>query len=274
MRMRANISDVLTLQRKYDATTTEAMRQRGKVVRAALPADIRKLAGVLSSQIGISQSDLLVEGSDGIGRKAKVPWVRVSCCRRSPSASQGWYVVFLFSEGGTTAYLALAHASTINRDGNFVDREPEEARKPVSWARSLLDEGSVADPRAIPTIKLGHGRLAKAYEATTVLAYEYFADALPSDEELVEDLSSMSSRLGKLYEADRLGLTLFSASPEVMAAEIAAAEISSPLGSQQGFGLDVDERRAVERHAVNLAIDYLKSSGFPCEMLGVTNRTI
>jgi hypothetical protein len=67
------------------------MQQRGTLIRGLIPAAIHAL---LPSE-GTLPFTLRIEGSDGRGRKARVPWVRVYSEAHSPRATNGWYVGLL-----------------------------------------------------------------------------------------------------------------------------------------------------------------------------------
>src|SRR5438874_4801294 len=48
-----------------------------------------------------------IGGSDGKGKKTRVPWVRLYDPRFSPRATKGWYVVFLFAADGSSLFVSL-----------------------------------------------------------------------------------------------------------------------------------------------------------------------
>jgi len=73
--------------------------------------------------------DWQVEGRDGTGPKTEIPWVRVHDRALSPSATVGWYAVYLFNARGDPLYLSIGHGST---EWTGVDFRP----RPVS---ELLD---------------------------------------------------------------------------------------------------------------------------------------
>jgi hypothetical protein len=254
---------VMRLQTDYTAELTDAMRERGLAIRTSIPAFMRQIAEDLCTQARIPRAELLIEGGDGIGRKAQVPWVRFASRSRSPRATVGWYVVWLFREDGKGAYLALAHASTNNVAGGFVERSQEETRRLVRWAREVVAGDIANDPRLLSEISLGNGKLAKAYERTTASAY-YYPRSLPlSDEQLVADMTSMARLLGDVYSGEHSQKYTKETSLEVISAVMAVNEVTSGRDrSGQGFGLTQAQRRAVELRAMEAAVEHFTSEGF------------
>lgn len=266
MAIREDLQRVLELQSQYDSTPTDAMKERGLLIRSTIPSQIRELGTPLRTAAHVEEADFLVEGKDGITRKARVPWVRFASKGRSPKATIGWYVVWLFREDGSGAYLALAHASTVNVGGILVDRSLEEASALTQWARQRLTADVAADSRITTKLDLGFGSLAKGYEKTTAIALFYPNGGFPSDDQLLTDMQKLAAQLSRLYEFDRLGLSPGKPSPEVAGALQLLEEISSPQRSaKQGFGLSQPERRAVELRAMSLAIEHLSKLGYSVE---------
>jgi predicted subunit of tRNA(5-methylaminomethyl-2-thiouridylate) methyltransferase len=263
MGIREDLHSVMRLQRDYSAELTDAMKVRGLTIRTSIPAYMGQIADDLCTQSRIPPAELLIEGGDGIGRKAQVPWVRFASRTRSPRATVGWYVVWLFEENGEGAYLALVHASTNNIAGEFVERSQQETRRLVGWAREVVAGDIANDPRLLSDISLGSGKLAKAYERTTASAYYYPRHLLPSDEQLLEDMTKMARLLGHLYSGEHSQKYTKETSLEVIAAVMAVNEITSGRAQcGQSFGLTQAQRKAVELRAMQAAVEHFTSEGF------------
>src|SRR5690349_11364646 len=101
--MRDELGRILDLQPEWSSLKTEAMDERGQLVRRTGPAWLRSFGQGLADTIGIPLSDLRTEGRDGTGPKTEVPWFRFGSEERSPRATIGWYCVYLFDTEGTTA---------------------------------------------------------------------------------------------------------------------------------------------------------------------------
>lgn len=117
--MRAQIEEVLRLQRGWTWENTPDMERRGVLVRRDAPNWLREHLPELSKLVPQAVDDLSVEGRDGTGRKTEVPWVRVYSTSRSPSATVGFYVVYLFSGSGSHAYVSLNQGTTRWENGDF-----------------------------------------------------------------------------------------------------------------------------------------------------------
>lgn len=265
--MREFLAEVLALQLDYSSSNTPAMQRRGQIIRDDLPKTLRALDLKLRRTLGPAGKDLKIEGRDGTGRKAEVPWVRFCSELRSPSAQSGWYAVFLFHARGEGAYLWLGHGSTQLEGGSYVARDEAEVAAKLSWARALLDDTIAANPRLRPTIELGSAKpLPQAYEKSALAGFWYPANDLPSDHTLEADCITMAGMLSVLYNAADLGRQPNTPSPDVEAAIQAASIISGggrPTG--QGYGLTHRERQAVERHAMEVVSDLLKGEGYAVE---------
>ena len=265
--MRELLDEVLSLQPGWTHKNTAEMQQRGLLIRQQIPKDLTDYTAGLQGALGAAGADLALEGRDGTGQKSEIPWVRIYSESRSASAHEGWYCVYLFRADGSGVYLCLEHASTRYQNGEFVPRPPEELASLVSWARSVIKPALDRRDDLGSEITLGaRGPLGPAYERGTVCCKFYRAMAIPTDAVLINDLTVFASLLGRLYDADDLGRSPENLSPEARAAveltEAVAAPLRSRLHGGQGFGLTVEERRVVERHAMKLAQAHLVRSGY------------
>lgn len=258
------IGQVLAFQPAYSSKNTDPMRERGIVIRERIPGELAAIRHELAYLVGIEPAELLIEGSDGTGLKARVPWVRFASKSLSPAATFGWYAVFLHREDGAGVYLALAHGSAQFREGALISRSDEELGALVAWARTAIGAEIAKNSRLTRKVDLASGAaLPLAYEKSCVAAFYYPKAEIPSDLALRADMLFMAELLGGLYEAERQGKTPLSMNPEVSAAEEAARRIAKPLsGRGQGILLSPQERKAIEMRAMEMASGYLRSAGF------------
>ncbi|MBH1478300.1 MULTISPECIES: MrcB family domain-containing protein [Bacteria] len=257
---------MLELQSHYSSLATTAMNERGRIIRHQLPTILREEAERLRTTADIAQGDFLIEGRDGAGRRALVPWVRFASRSRSPKATEGWYVVWLFREDGSGVYLGLSHASTKNVNGDFIERPTDETQRLTKWAREILANDVSNDSRIHQSIALGFGDLARAYERTTVVSYFYPKADVPPDEQLQTDMLSMARRLKSIYRGEPAQKRSGQTSPDVIAVVEAIEEAASGRErTGQGFGLTQPERRAVELRAMALAKSYFHGKGYAVE---------
>jgi len=188
---------VLDLQAAWSGSNTPEMQRRGLLVRNEAPEAIRAL---LPEESSLPTDDMDVEGRDGTGMKTRVPWVRVHSRQKSPSATGGWYVVYLFSFFGDVVYLSLNQGTTIFDNNDYQPRPREGIVARVAEARALL--GDKID-EFDQDIKLGdRGQLGAGYELGNVCAISYQNGQIPSDDELADDLKDTLSLLDTLYQSD------------------------------------------------------------------------
>ena len=267
--MRESLEGVLRLQPEWSAKNTPAMQQRGKLVRNDVADWLRARLPSMADSV----EDLKVEARDGTGLKGEIPWVRVYSAGRSKAATEGWYVVYLFSARGDRVYLSLMQGTTRWENGEFHPRPVPELRARVDWARQALVSRLSIRPDLVEDISLDArtSKLGPAYEAGSVAAFEYGLDDMPSESRLENDLSFLVSALGDLYRAaaDPLDLPGETA-PEVVDALVVADRAAGRRRSGQGLRLSAEDRWAIERHSVGLAREHLEGLGFTTEDVGAT----
>ena len=103
-----------------------------------------------------------------------------------------------------------------------------------------------------------------------MVAFQYEADDVPADADLFRDVLFMAECLRKLYDAQDSGQQPGTIPPEALSlTEFASGKpLSRVLSQGQGRGLNAEERKIVERHAMELAKEHLKAMG-----LKVTDRS-
>jgi hypothetical protein len=259
------LAEILDLQPDWSSENSEEMQVRGELVRHDGPDWLRGHAEALAEAVGISEEDLGFEGRDGTGRKTEVPWFRFYSASRSPSATIGWYCVYLFDTDGRAAYLTVGHGSTDWTGGEFRPRPEADLKQMAEWARDKIAGSAAVRPDLVSKISLNSRRsnLGPSYEAGTALAIEYRRESLPSETQLLEDALFMGRLLGEVYRAADTETVPGAMPPEVVELfEVSDKAAGKPSKSGQGFRLSADERRAVERRAVELAVSHLKSLGW------------
>ncbi|MET9276084.1 DUF3578 domain-containing protein [Kribbella sp. NPDC003557] len=263
--MHSEFDEVLSLQPRWSSRNTPEMRRRGQLVRSTVAAHLRAELPRLNESAG--RDDLAIEGRDGTGLKSVIPWVRVYSPTRSPKATRGWYLVYLFSGDGERMYLSLNQGTTVWGNGEFRQRPPQELIDRVTWARSFLDDLAVHDDRLVRDIDLGAGNseLARGYQLGNVLAFEYRRDRLPDDQALLTDLRTAAHWLGETYRRETVELEMpGEPPPDIVDADLATRQIAGRARTAvgQGFKLDVRERVAIEQHAVRVVTEHLNRLGF------------
>jgi hypothetical protein len=137
---REAIQEVLLWQTEYSSKVTDAMKRRGDLVKTELPNELRELLPELALRVGVD--DLRAPGGDGSGSRTEIPWTRVYSQSRSPSATAGWYLVFLFSAAGDRAYLSLNQGTTQWDAGGWRPQPLSDLFARTAWARKVLTAGA------------------------------------------------------------------------------------------------------------------------------------
>lgn len=267
--MRELLRDVLLLQPEWSPQNTPAMQKRGRLIRSDVKGWLRERLPALTQDTPAEIDDWDVEARDGTGLKNEIPWVRVSSVSRSPSATRGWYVVYLFGAQGDRVYLSLMQGTTRWENGEFRARPHSELRRRAQWARDVLAARLRPRTDLVEEIalKARKSKLGPAYEAGTVAAFEYVLDDLPSDETLSGDLTFLLGALGELYG---IAPDAVEAAPEVVDALITAERSAGRARRGQGLHLTSAERKAVELRAVAVAMNHLVEQGYEVEDCGAT----
>jgi len=271
--IKKQIHEVLELQNQYSPKNTQAMKRRGILIRKEIANTLNGNLERFKSKYEIAIEDLWVQGKDGDGNKAEIPWVRLASKELSPSATKGWYVVFLFSAKGSNCYLSLGHAST-TYDGDSMERRyqkalaPEVAERLMRWGREKLNLSDVKNPRLKFSRNLeAKGNLAEAYDRTSLCGFEYRKESIPADEQIISDVEFLLGLLSRIYQMQETDPTIPGVeSPEhqealAAIAQAAGRDLTGPR--RQGRSrLPQAHKKLIEEHAVEVAITQLKKKGF------------
>lgn len=243
------------------------MAERGVLVRDAIPGWLNANAPKLAEALGVD--DFFAEGRDGTGLKTRVPWARFGSRSRSPRATTGFYVVYLFDAAGSSVYLSLNQGTTDFRGGEFVPKPAEQILARVDWARSNLGPWIDGLEDTPATMKLNDAGLGAGYELGNIASVEYAIDAIPDDAVLLTDAERFADGLGILYRAHSQR-PIPDEQPELREAEEAARRVSGigNKGSRAGFRTNAAEIKAIENRAVQVARAYYESQGFEVKVLG------
>ncbi len=152
-------------------------------------------------------SDWKSEYSNGQGNASKIPWVRLANFKYSPTASIGYFLVFLFSEDGSNAFISLNQGTTI-QDGGQELLPRDEIRAKAHEARTTFAHDSSGNfkpeltchGKPTETIDLGKSDLALQYAAGNVVAFKYDLNKVASNHSIVCQISVLVQILEKIYE--------------------------------------------------------------------------
>ncbi len=191
------IRQVLDLQQSWMKDNTPEMNLRGRLIRDVGPEVLKTLMPAPST-LSFTPS---IEGRDGVGAKTRVPWIRIFDKKRSPSATSGWYVVFLFAADGQAVFLSLNQGTTITEHGKFRKRPKLSLLEQAERARSLFT--LAPNNRLRVNIELQDPKgFGEQYEYGNVVGFRYARDELPDELLLKADLEVILEMLSKLYEVE------------------------------------------------------------------------
>ncbi|MFD5825513.1 MrcB family domain-containing protein [Lentzea sp. NPDC060358] len=269
--MRELLRDVLLLQPEWTSKNTPAMEQRGRLVRKHVASWLQERLPGVGRAASVAIDDWKVEAKDATGAKSEIPWARVCSAGRSPNATKGWYVVYLFGAQGDRVYLSLNQGTTRWENTGFPARPAAELRRRADWARDVLATRLQARPDLVEAIELKARRssLGPGYENGNVVAFEYPLEGLPSDEVLAADLTFLVSALSELYEIEAHAVDVpGEVAPEIADAEVEAERSAGKARRGRGLRLSVAERVAIEHRAVAVATAHLREQGYRVKDVG------
>jgi hypothetical protein len=217
------VPEVFELQQVWTQANTPEMQRRGSLIRTLLPAAVSAL---LPSE-GTLPFTPSIEGSDGRGRKARVPWVRIYSETQSPRPTNGWYVGLLFAADGTSAYLALMSGTYEFVQGFLRPRPPEWLEPRTAWARETLADSDTTGLTG--AIELGDPGLGSRYERGTVLARRFPAEEDLDDDEFEQVLLRLLFLLGELYTHGEPA-----PQDELPSADAGQGEVGEPAAAEAG----------------------------------------
>lgn len=271
--LRGTLARVMELQPAWSAENTEAMQERGHLVRTAGPEELNNRIPALQPLFPAGAGELAANGRDGTGRKTEIPWFRLASAELSPNARIGFYLVYLFDAAGESATLSLIQGTTTFDGGQFVPLPPPVLAARVAWARAAISDSGVATSRFESTIALKSERpLAGAYERGTVYAISYDYARLPAETTLDEDLQQLSEALAAVYRYHLRGQPPGELPAEVEHAERGAADAAGRRRPRAaGFLPNAEQRAAVEQRAMAVARMVLETDGWSVRDVSVRN---
>jgi 5-methylcytosine-specific restriction protein A len=143
----------------------------------------------VAAALGADVSGLVVEGSPGQGGWAAVPWIGVFDPAVTVTATEGFYVVYLFHTLEPVVHLSLNQGTTAVRK-EFQSRTREVLADRAAFMRKRLAD--FAESLRVTAIELGSdARLPGDYSAGHAMGFSYSISALPDEETLRSDLREL-----------------------------------------------------------------------------------
>ena len=200
---RRELNEVLKCQSSFThVAANPIMRARSQAlgqVRDQLRCELKRLN---------KSSDWKSEFSNGQGNAAKIPWVRFANFKHSPGGSRGFFLVFLFSEDGSKAFLSLNQGTTDQAGGGRKLKPQGELRAKADEVRASFAHDASGNfkleltrhGKSTATIDLGNSDLALQYAAGNVVAFEYDLNQLSSNHSIVCQISALVEVLEEIYK--------------------------------------------------------------------------
>ena len=180
-----SIHDALVnVLRRYKQATRETFAQHP--IARFLRNDAR---AALEEALGEYGRGLKIVGSAGAGNWATVPWLGVFDGTVTQSATQGYYVVYLFHSDAPIVHLSMNQGTTAIRE-EFGASAREIMRDRANLMRRRVSDltGSITVER----ISLGSSQeLPRDYEAAHMLGVMYELESMPPESVLRADLQEM-----------------------------------------------------------------------------------
>ena len=261
--MLSTIKRICELQPSYSSENTPDMNERGRLVRTVLASELRAKIPTLQIYFDDVFDDLAVEASDGIGRKTEAPWVRLFSRAMSPNPRNGFYIVIHFAADGSGFFITLGCGSTVWSGGDLRPVSDSELKSKTDWARSVIEaKWKSIDPFEDHMLLGAKAPLPRTFEKATAIAK--FLRPVSATEHEIDTLLGMACRgLNEIYIAQLEQRDITPADQDALQ----VIEITKPLqkkGYGQGLGLSAQDRKAIELHAMKMALAYLQEQGYSC----------
>ena len=203
--LRVEVQQILELQQSYTyIAASPQMRARGAALvncRDQLNCEIRNLNKPITWKS---------EYSNGQGNAAKIPWVRLADFDYSPKGSEGFFLVFLFSEDGSKAFLSLNQGTTVQSGGGatLINRDDLRNKSATMRQKYVYESSGSLKPELMlhgnpfKDIDLGDSDLAKQYAAGNVIAYEYPLNQISAHHSIVCQIIQLIQILEQIYKGE------------------------------------------------------------------------
>jgi len=196
---KARATEVLSENKKYNSDLKSS-----KIPGKTHPADKKTYslynlnsASIISKELptlfhtkaGLPKSKYKIQGSIGQGNPAEIPWICVFDLDITKSAQDGFYIVYLFTSDMSGVYLSLNQGWT-QYEREYGTKEGRiEIKKNATVSKKLLksDQGFSYSPIDLKATK----SLGKGYELGNICSVYYDANAIPPEEDLINDIRNL-----------------------------------------------------------------------------------
>lgn len=178
--------------KNYSKSQTEIFSNHilGEKLRHDLPNKIFELLNFDNSQFKIT-------GSIGQGQWAEIPWISIFLKDITTSATNGYYIVYLFKADMSGFYLSLNQGWTYFKN-KYGTNKGKIKIKDISMIMKYKLAPLSDTFNSNPINLLASGQLGKGYELGHICGCYYDSSNIPSNEILISDLIKLISEYSKL----------------------------------------------------------------------------
>ncbi|HHD2753890.1 TPA: DUF3578 domain-containing protein [Clostridium perfringens] len=171
--------------KNYVQAKTETFKNHklGRILR-------NDLSNQIYSKLNLDKNIFKITGSIGQGNWAEIPWISIFIKNITTSATNGYYIVYLFKSDMSGFYLSLNQGWTYfkNKYGT------KNGKQKILETSNILKEklSPISDTFNKDKINLlASGNLGKGYELGHICGCYYDIENIPSDEKLSTDLKGL-----------------------------------------------------------------------------------
>lgn len=162
----------------------------GKKIRHDLPNE-------LFQSLDLNNNKFKITGSIGQGQWAEIPWISIFLKDITTSATNGYYIVYLFKSDMSGFYLSLNQGWTYFEKKYKTKEGKVKIKQSADIIRNILSP--LYNTFTETTINLNaSGNLGKGYELGHICGCYYDSNNIPSTEKLIADLKELITEYMKL----------------------------------------------------------------------------
>lgn len=176
----------------YKKSKTENFKNNpmGQIFRNTFPKKIENL-------LSLDQSTYKISGSIGQGQWAEIPWVSIFFNSITSTATNGYYIVYLFKSDMSGVYLSLNQGWTYFKNKYGTKKGKEKIKETSKIIRNKLYP--LPSKFDLPEINLSASRpLGKGYESGHICGCYYDKSNIPTTEILINDLEELLKEYEKV----------------------------------------------------------------------------
>ncbi|MEI8607956.1 DUF3578 domain-containing protein [Enterovibrio sp. Hal110] len=225
-----------------------------------------KIPNSIYANAELSKKQFKVTGSIGQGGIADIPWICIFDLDITSTASNGYYIVYLFDSSLENLYLCLGQGWTQYETAFGVTEGRFRIESAVNVIREQL---SLPQGFVHTTIDLvSTGALAKGYRDGVIFSKKYDLSSLPEEHTLIEDLNVLLKSYHELKSLIGLNIMDFDifSEEESFQNQIQESAPKTPKGKvKRKKKVRVNNRETYAR-CIGPSSDAIKAADYKCEI--------